>query len=277
MPQFKLALVQLFVTGNKSQNLRRAAELVSKAAAKGANIVVLPECFNSSYGTQYFAQFAEPLDGGETSEALSQMASSNNIYLVGGSFPEISASNRNVFYNTSTIWDKKGARIGVHRKLHLFDIDLPTMKFKESEVLSAGSEITMVETEYGKLGIGICYDMRFPELCTIAARKGAVAMLYPGAFNLTTGPLHWELLQRARAVDNQLFVAACSPARDMDASYHAWGHSTIVDPMGRVIATCEEGEDVVYADIDTALIDSTRAGIPVSKQRRFDLYPDVSA
>ncbi len=110
----------------------------------------------------------------------------------------------------------------------------------------------------------------------IAARKGAIAMIYPGAFNLTTGPLHWELLQRARAIDNQFFVAACSPARDMSASYHAWGHSTIVDPMAQVIATCEEGEGIVYADIDPFLIQSTRSGIPVSTQRRFDLYKDVN-
>ena len=263
------------VTSEKVNNLKRAAELVKEAAKNGAQIVCLPECFNSSYGTQYFAEYAEEM-GGETSKALSEMASSNNIYLIGGSFPEIEAPSSKVFYNTCTIWNRKGSLIGVHRKLHLFDIDLPTMKFQESKVLSAGKTMTLVDTEYGALGIGICYDIRFPELCTIAARKGAIAMLYPGAFNLTTGPLHWELLQRARAVDNQIFVSACSPARDMNASYHAWGHSTVVDPMGRVVATCEEGEEIVYADIDTGLIESTRAGIPINKQRRFDLYSDIS-
>lgn len=115
------------------------------------------------------------------------MAKENKIYLVGGSFPEKSASQK--FFNTCTVFDRKGSLIGTHRKLHLFDIDLPTIKFQESDILSPGSEITIIDTEYGKFGVGICYDMRFPELAMICARKGAVGMIYPGAFNTTTGPV----------------------------------------------------------------------------------------
>jgi len=129
----------------------------------------------------------------------------------------------------------------------------------------------------GRIGIGICYDVRFPELATIAARRGCVAMVYPGAFNLTTGPMHWELLARARAVDNQVYVAMCSPARDMDADYHAWGHSTVVDPSGRKVAEADENEAIIYAVIDPTAIEEARKNIPVSTQRRFDVYPDVSA
>jgi omega-amidase len=105
---------------------------------------------------------------------------------------------------------------------------------------------------------------------------GCHALIYPGAFNLTTGPLHWELLQRARAVDNQVFVSMCSPARDLTAGYHTWGHSMVVDPMGRILVEAEEGEEIIYARIEPDVLDSTRAGIPVTVQRRFDVYPDVS-
>jgi len=134
--------------------------------------------------------------------------------------------------------------------VHLFDIDVPgKIRFQESEVLTGGESLTDFDSEYGKIGVAICYDVRFPEMAMVAARRGSIAMIYPGAFNLTTGPLHWELLARARAVDNQIYVAMCSPARDMNASYNAWGHSTIVDPNGEIIAKAGEGEEIIYADL----------------------------
>ncbi|CAO3695309.1 unnamed protein product [Rhizopus microsporus] len=247
---FKIALVQLGGVGfNKTANLAHAREKILEAAKNGAQVVVLPECFNSPYGTKYFPQFAEPLEGGESVSMLSSTAKDANIYLIGGSIPEKEEATGKI-YNTTTVYDPSGAMIAKHRKVHLFDIDVPgKITFKESETLSPGSWLTSVDTKYGKLGLGICYDIRFPEMAMIAARKGCLAMIYPGAFNMTTGPLHWELLQRARAVDNQIYVATCAPARDLDADYHSWGHSTVVDPRGTVIATCEEKETIVYADI----------------------------
>ncbi|KAJ3108564.1 hypothetical protein HDU97_000846 [Phlyctochytrium planicorne] len=274
---FRLALLQLKVTANKEANLENARKCVLQAAKEGkANVVVLPECFNSPYGTSYFPEYAEPLEGGPTSTALSAMAKDAGVYLIGGSFPESSAvSSKPTFYNTCTIWDKEGTRIGVHRKVHLFDIDVPgKIRFKESEVLSAGSSLTVVQTTYGAIGVGICYDIRFPEMAIIAARKGCVAMIYPGAFNMTTGPLHWELLQRARALDNQMYVAACSPARDTTASYVAWGHSSVVEPMGEVIAKAGADQEIIYADVDPVKLEETRKAIPIYSQRRFDVYPD---
>lgn len=181
-------------------------------------------------------------------------------------------------YNTCTVYDTEGNLIAKHRKVHLFDIDVPgKITFQESKTLSPGNSLTQFETDYGKIGVGICYDLRFPEMAMIAARQGCIAMIYPGAFNLTTGPLHWELLQRARALDNQFFVATCSPARDMTANYHAWGHSTIVDPSGQILATTEHEETIIYADIDLKQIETIRKSIPVPSQRRFDLYPNVAA
>lgn len=150
------------------------------------------------------------------------------------------------------------------------------MDFQESETLTGGVSLNSFDTDFARIGLGICYDVRFPELAMIAARQGCHILIYPGAFNLTTGPLHWELLQRSRAVDNQVFMSMCSPARDMKAVYHAWGHSMAVDPMGRVICEGGEGEEILYADIKADVLGEARTGIPVSEQRRFDVYKDVS-
>ncbi|CEP16397.1 hypothetical protein [Parasitella parasitica] len=272
---FKLALVQISIGSDKSKNLERTREKIIEASRNGAQVVVLPECFNSPYGTNFFPEYAEPLKGGDSTKMLSAAAKEANVYLIGGSIPEREPSGK--IFNTLTAYDPSGKMIAKHRKVHLFDIDIPqVITFKESDTLTEGDWLTHISTEYGKLGVGICYDMRFPEMATIAARKGCMAMIYPGAFNMTTGPLHWELLQRARAVDNQIYVAACAPARDNNANYVAWGHSTVVDPKGNVVATCEEKETIVYADIDPEQIKSTRQYIPLYHQRRFDIYGDVS-
>ncbi|KAI8994725.1 carbon-nitrogen hydrolase [Pilobolus umbonatus] len=274
---FKLALVQIGQIGlDKKANLVHTREMILEAAHQGAQVVVLPECFNSPYGTKYFPQYAETLKGGESVEMMSQVAKEAQIYLIGGSIPEREESTGKI-YNTLTAYDPSGNMIAKHHKVHLFDIDVPgKITFKESDTLTPGNSLTQVSTKYGQIGVGICYDMRFPEMATIAARKGCVAMVYPGAFNMTTGPLHWELLQRARAVDNQMYVAACAPARDLSADYHSWGHSTVVDPKGVVIATTDEKECIVYADIDPELVKETRSHIPLYNQRRFDLYDDIS-
>lgn len=168
--------------------------------------------------------------------------------------------------------------IGTHRKTHLFDIDIPgKIRFKESEVLSPGNELTVIDLpEYGKIGLAICYDIRFPESAMIAARKGAFLLVYPGAFNTITGPLHWSLLGRARAVDNQTYVALCSPSRDLEATYHAYGHSLVADPSAKILCEAEEKETTIYADLDNDTIVNTRKGVPIYTQRRFDVYPDVS-
>ncbi|KAF9186115.1 hypothetical protein BGZ51_002240 [Haplosporangium sp. Z 767] len=272
----KLALIQLGVTADKDINLTNARTHVLEAASQGANLIVLPECFNSPYGTKFFPEYAEHLKDGPSVKALSSMAKDANAYLIGGSIPERDPSDDKI-YNTCTVYNPLGELIATHRKIHLFDIDVPgKIRFQESETLTAGNKLTHVETEFGKVGVGICYDIRFPEPAMIAARQGCFVMIYPGAFNMTTGPMHWELLQRARAVDNQIYVAACSPARDLNAGYHAWGHSTIVGPAGDVIETMDEKQGIIYADLDLTKMDEFRQSIPLYTQRRFDLYVDVS-
>ncbi|KAG0364732.1 hypothetical protein BGZ54_007203 [Gamsiella multidivaricata] len=276
MKPCRLALVQLAVTADKDANLANARTHVLEAASNGANLIVLPECFNSPYGTKFFPEYAESAKDGPSVKALSAMAKEAKAYLIGGSIPEHDPTDDNI-YNTCTVYNPEGEKIATHRKVHLFDIDVPgKIRFQESETLTAGNHLTHVDTDFGKIGVGICYDIRFPEPAMIAARQGCFAMIYPGAFNMTTGPLHWELLQRARAVDNQIFVAACSPARDLDASYHAWGHSTIVGPAGDVLQTMEEKQGIIYADLDQTMMTEFRQSIPLTTQRRFDLYADVS-
>jgi omega-amidase len=280
----KLALIQLASGADKSANLSSARSKVLEAASKGANLVVLPECFNSPYGVKYFAKYAETLlpspptkEQSPSFHALSDMAKEAKAYLVGGSIPEYWEETKK-YYNTNLTFGPDGKLLATHRKVHLFDIDIPgKITFRESEVLSPGNKLTIVDLpEYGKIAVAICYDVRFPELAMVAARKGAFLLLYPGAFNLTTGALHWELQARARAMDNQVYVGLCSPARDMQADYNAWGHSMVVDPNAGIMAQLEEKEDIVYADLSGDKIEEVRKGIPIYTQRRFDVYPDVS-
>lgn len=289
----KLALIQLSAGADKPANLAAARSKVLAAARAGAKLVVLPECFNSPYGTKHFPKYAEelhPLEIGGSpgkggpSEAvspsysvLSEVAKEGKVTLVGGSIPEyVKAEGK--WYNTSLTFGEGGELLARHRKVHLFDIDIPgKISFHESEVLSPGNKVTVVDVSgYGKLGIAICYDIRFPELALIAARKGAFALVYPGAFNLTTGERHWELLARARAVDNQCYVALCSPARDMQADYHAWGHSMVVDPDAGIVGELDEKEGTLFVDLLPERLEEVRRNIPTYGQRRFDVYPDVS-
>ncbi|GAA5872858.1 hypothetical protein JCM8547_005720 [Rhodosporidiobolus lusitaniae] len=296
---FRLALLQLHSPGDgsdKAANLAHAVSKIEEAVKGGAeqkkpDVVVLPEIFNSPYATAVFRKYAERIgwtpetkdsfeaskSESESTRLLSETAKKHGIWLIGGSIPELSADDK--VYNSSPTFNPEGKLVAVHRKVHLFDIDIPGgITFKESDSLTGGDWQTLVETDHGKIGVGICYDVRFPELTAIAARRGAVAMIFPAAFNTTTGPLHWELLQRARAVDNQIYVAMCSPARATEGDgYKAWGHSSVWDPQGKEVAQLDEKEGIIFADIDPAVIDKARAGIPVTVQRRFDLYTDVAA
>ncbi|GFO02818.1 omega-amidase nit2, partial [Plakobranchus ocellatus] len=246
MSNFKLAMIQMAVGMSKPDNIAKAVNFIKEASSAGAKIVTLPECFNSPYGTKFFPEYAEPIPGPST-QALSEAAKNNSVYIVGGSIPEKDGDN---LYNTCAIYNPNGEMVAKHRKVHLFDIDVPgKITFKESEVLSPGSQLTMFKTPFCTVGVGICYDIRFAEMAQIYANKGCQLLVYPGAFNMTTGAKHWELLQRGRALDNQVFVGTASPARDPEAGYVAWGHSCIVNPWGDVVSMTDEAESIVYANI----------------------------
>jgi len=264
-----VALVQMGVKQNKAANLQQAGRLVTAAADNGARLVALPECFNCPYGNKFFPEYAESIPG-ESTQFLSEIARKNNVWLVGGSMPERDGDK---IYNTATVFNPSGDCVAKHRKVHLFDINVPGgIVFKESDTLSPGGALTTFEVAGIKIGLGICYDIRFPEMASLYNKMGCQLLLYPGAFNMTTGPAHWELLQKGRAVDNQCYVMTVSPARDTAADYIAYGHSMAVDPWGCVVAEAAEHEEIVYAEVDTNEIASIRANIPLSKQRRTDLF-----
>uniref|UniRef100_A0A2K5I2E3 Omega-amidase NIT2 n=1 Tax=Colobus angolensis palliatus TaxID=336983 RepID=A0A2K5I2E3_COLAP len=244
----------LQISSIKSDNVTRACSFIQEAATQGAKIVSLPECFNSPYGTKYFPEYAE-----KSTQKISKVAKECSIYLIGGSIPEEDAGK---LYNTCA-----------YRKIHLFDIDVPgKITFQESKTLSPGDSFSTFDTPYCRVGLGICYDMQFAELAQIYAQRDCQLLVYPGAFNLTTGPAHWEVLQRSQAVDNQVYVATASPARDDKTSYVAWGHSTMVNPCGEVLAKGGTEEAIVYSDIDLKKLAEIRQQIPIFRQKRSDLY-----
>ncbi|SCU78910.1 LAME_0A06370g1_1 [Lachancea meyersii CBS 8951] len=278
--KIKVALIQ-FASGmpDKAVNFKNCRKFVAEAMRQepGTSLVVLPECFNSTYAASEFRKNAEVIEQSSPSvKFLSDLARDYKVTLVGGTIPELEPASNNV-YNTCLIFDKTGQLIGRHRKVHLFDVDIPGgIRFKESDSLTGGDTSTTIDTPHGKFGVGVCYDMRFPELATVSARRGAFAMIYPSAFNTTTGPLHWHLLARARSVDNELYTMLCSPARVPGSGYQAYGHSLVVDPQGNIIAEAGQGEEIIYAELDPEKIDMMRNMIPVTRQTRFDVYHDVS-
>lgn len=280
--KLRVALIQLSAGFDKLKNLENYQNYIKKAideAKLKVDLIVLPECFNSPYSVDQFKNYSERIPDGETYRFLSNIAKKYKIFLVGGSIPELDPEN-NKIYNTSLTFNPQGELIGKHRKAHLFDIDIPgSITFKESITLSAGEKASVFGLEgFGNVGLGICYDIRFPELSFIAARapNNSFAMIYPGAFNTSTGPLHWHLLARSRAVDNQIYTIVCSPSRDLNSSYHAYGHSLVVDPMGNIVAEAGEADEIIYAELDPELISKARQGIPVNYQRRFDIYKNVA-
>jgi predicted amidohydrolase len=193
----------------------------------------------------------------------------NDVHIFGGSIPEL--LNDKV-YNSCFIFNRNGHILDVYRKTHLFDVNIPGMIFKESNTVSAGNKIKVIDTELIKVGIAICYDIRFPELFRLMTLRNAGLMVVPGAFNLKTGPAHWKTLIMARAIDNQVYMAVASPAPNKDLSYIAYGHSLIVDPWGKVLCEAGEDEEIIYATIDTSYTDNIRRQLPILKNRRTDMY-----
>jgi len=265
----KVSIIQMNVTANKRKNLDHAQELVSQAAASGADVVILPEMFVCPYQDQAFLENAEPA-GERIWWALSDMARENEVYLVGGTFPEREGER---LYNTCFVFDRTGEQIARHRKAHLFDVDVEGgQHFKESDTFTPGNAITVFDTEFGRMGLCVCFDMRFPELSRIMALEGAKVVFVPAAFNMTTGPLHWETMFRSRAIDNQLFTVGCAPARDENGPYVSYGNSIAVDPWGKILVRAEAQETVLTVDLDLDEVERTRAQLPLMPARRTDLY-----
>lgn len=258
------------VTNDKANNLKKAQAMIIKASQQGAQMVVLPEVFNSPYQTELFPDYAEPYPG-PTTRLLSSLAAEYEVLLVGGSIIEKDVDGK--LYNSSFVFGEKGQLLGRHRKVHLFDINLTgKITFKESNTLNSGDSITIIRHQGLCLGVMICYDFRFPELARAAVLEGAQLLVVPAAFPITTGEAHWDLLMRSRAVDNQCFVIAAAPARNPESSFQAWGNSMVVDPWGQIIAQAEEEEGIIYAELDFEQLEQIRQQLPLLQHRRHDLY-----
>ena len=270
MQNIKVGVIQMLVSDDKNANLEKAHAMIIEACRQGAQMVVLPEVFNSPYQMELFPDYAEPYPG-PTTRLLSSLAAEHEVLLVGGSIIEKDGDGK--LYNSSFVFNEKGQLLGRHRKVHLFDINLPgKITFRESDTLNSGDSITVIRHQGLCFSIMICYDFRFPELARAAVLEGAQLLVVPAAFTVTTGEAHWDLLMRSRAVDNQCFVVAAAPARNPESSYQAWGYSMVVDPWGQIIAQAEEAEGIIYAELDFEQLEQIRQQLPLLEHRRQDLY-----
>ena len=261
----KIALCQLAATENKTDNLLRAKKMLETAKSQEAELAILPEMFCIKYKNELVGPASEPCEGGSCFKMLSDAAKELSMTIIGGSIPE---KDGNHIYNTSMAFSKSGSFIGKYRKAHLFDVDLPGYRFCESDTITKGNNTPLIINEPIRTGIAICFDIRFPEWARMIMNEGCDLMVLPAAFARATGPRHWELLLRARALDNQLFVAAVAPA----TSESSYGHSMLVSPDGKVIADLGEEETVGVFDIPIEELDIMRSSIPIKTARRLDLY-----
>ena len=237
---FKTAICQIRTELDQGQTMKKAEGMVREAAENGAQVVCLPEMFNCPYSKKYFRTIA--VQGHESSvKAMSSWARENRIVLIGGSVPETEDGK---IYNTCFVFNEKGEQIARHRKIHLFDVDIKA----------------------------ICFDVRFPELFRAMAKRGAQMIFLPAQFNMKTGPAHWEMSLRMRAVDNEVFFAGASAARHEGFSYECWGHSMVVDPFGPILAAADEKEQILYAEIDLSRTEVVRAQLPTFNCLREDIY-----
>jgi deaminated glutathione amidase len=266
-----VAAVQLNATGDKAANIARAAELVAEAAGRGARVVLLPEKWTGFGSPEILRACAERLDDGDSIAAMRGWAREHGIHLIGGSITE-RADGADKLFNTCVAVDPHGDVAAVYRKIHLFDVDVGGQRYRESDLEEGGEEIVTVEVDRWIVGLSICYDVRFPELYRILALRGAEVIVVPAAFTAVTGRDHWELLLRARAVENQAFVVAAGDWGEHPGGKRTHGHSMVVDPWGTILAARPDGDGVVVARLDPQRLEEIRATLPALANRRPGAY-----
>jgi predicted amidohydrolase len=268
----RVACVQLNASESKADNIERAGLLVARAAATGADLIVLPEKWNGIGPPDFLRANAESLDEGETVDAMRSWARDHKVTIVGGSIAE-RREGRDKLSNTSIVFDPDGETAALYRKIHMFDVEVGGQVYRESESEEPGEELSrVVDLEGWKLGMTVCYDLRFPELYRILAVEGAEIITVPAAFTLFTGKDHWELLLRARAVENQCYIVAPNQwgtHRDGKASY---GRSMIVDPWGVVLAQAPDEDGIIVAELERARMDGIRRALPSLANRQPGAY-----
>jgi deaminated glutathione amidase len=266
----RVAAVQLNSTADKARNLEAAEDLVRAAAADGAELVALPEKWNLLAGGEELAAGAEPLDGPSLTAARG-WARTPGIHLLAGSISEQGPDGEKAS-NTSVLIGPEGEDVAVYRKIHMFDVDAGGVSYRESAHERAGDEPVAAQIGDLTLGLTVCYDLRFPELFRILALRGARVIGVPSAFTLATGRDHWEVLLRARAIENQLFVLAPNQFGEAPPHYSSFGRSMIVDPWGVVLATAPDGECFIGAELDFAAQDEVRRSLPSLANRQPQAY-----
>jgi deaminated glutathione amidase len=266
-----VACVQLTSRTDKAANLETAERLVARAAASGADVVVLPEKWNGIGGADTLRAIAEPLAGGESVEAMAGWARRHGVTLVGGSITE-RREGRDKLSNTSLVFDPDGGLVAVYRKIHLFDVEVGGHVYRESEAEEPGGEAVVAVNGDWPIGLSVCYDVRFPELYRVLALAGAKVVTVPAHFTLHTGKDHWELLLRARAVENQLYIAAAAQWGETLPGRPSYGRSLIIDPWGLVLAQAPDEETVIAAELDLRRLEDVRSRLPSLAQRQPDAY-----
>jgi deaminated glutathione amidase len=267
----RVGCVQMTSGPEKAANLEKAERLVARAASTGADVVVLPEKWNAIGEADTLHAAAEPLEGGETVEAMADWARRHGITLVGGSIAE-QREGREKLSNTSIAFGPDGEVLGVYRKIHLFDVEVEGNVYRESEAEEPGEEPVVVRGEEWPIGLSVCYDIRFPELYRILALEGAELVTVPAAFTVPTGRDHWHVLLRARAIENQYYVAAPGQVGETRPGRPSYGRSLIVDPWGIVLAQAPDEETVISAELDRARLRTVREKLPSLKNRQADAY-----
>jgi predicted amidohydrolase len=265
----RLAAVQMTSVDDVAANLRAAGSLLAEAAAAGAELVALPENFAYLRREGLPIPCAQGLDG-EIVGFLRDAARRHGLWLLGGSFPEVADEGR--VFNTSLLLSPDGAIEAAYRKIHLFDVDLRPQggsEFRESARIAPGQEVVVAKTPFGGLGLSICYDLRFPELYRAQSERGVRLLAVPAAFAVETGRDHWEVLLRARAIENQAFVVAPAQCGRHSPERSSYGRSLIVDPWGLVLARAPDRPCVIVAECDLAAQDRLRASLPALAHRRL--------
>jgi predicted amidohydrolase len=267
----RVACVQLTSRADKAANLQKTERLVAKAAASGADVVLLPEKWNAIGGVETLREAAETIESGESVEAMSGWASRHGITLVGGSITE-RREGREKLSNTSLVFDPDGELVATYRKIHLFDVDVGGHTYRESEAEEPGAEPVVARLEGWPIGLTVCYDLRFPELYRILALEGAELVTVPAHFTLYTGKDHWHVLLRARAIENQNYVAAAAQIGETIPGKPSYGRSLIADPWGTVVAQAPDEETVITAELDRERLLQVRRNLPSLANRQADAY-----
>jgi predicted amidohydrolase len=269
--RIRVACVQITSGREKALNLEKAERLVAQAAATGADIVALPEKWNAIGPPDVLHDTAETIEAGESVEAMRGWAKTHGVTLVGGSITE-RREGREKLSNTSLVFDPEGELVATYRKIHLFDVEVGGLTYRESEAEEHGDEPVVAEVEGWPVGLTICFDVRFPELYRVLALEGALLAMVPAHFTLYTGKDHWHLLLRARAVENGFYVAAPAQVGETGIGRPSYGRSLIADPWGTVLAQAHDEETVISAELDRAWLEEVRRRIPSLSARRPEAY-----